>query len=89
MKHYLIKLLTNTQGQDGSSIAVYTDSEDKSAKDKAEIAYHQTMATFIDAKDVLHAVVKVLDYNGTNVLTGHVDHTPEPEPEKEPISENE
>lgn len=83
MKYYLVKLLTNTQGQDGSSIAVYTDSEDKSAKDKVLVAYHQTLATYINAADVLHAVVKILDYNGNVVMSDNVDHTPEPEPNEE------
>ncbi len=81
MKYYLIKLLTNTQGQDGSSIAVFD------TLDKAKISYHQTIATYINAEDVLHAVVKILDYNGNVVMSDFVDHTPEPEPEPEPEEE--
>ena len=75
MTYYLTKLLTNTQGQDGSSIAVYPD------LDKAKVGYHQILATFINADDVLHAVVSIMDYNGTIVMREIVDHTPEPEPE--------
>ncbi len=75
MTYYLTKLLTNTQGQDGSSIAVYDD------LDKAKVGYHQTLANFINAADVLHAVVSIVDYNGTTVMREIVDHTPEPEPE--------
>lgn len=77
MKYYLIKLLTNTQGQDGSSIAVYND------LDKAKVGYHQTLASFINAADVLYAVVSILNANGDCIIKEIVDHTPEPEPETE------
>lgn len=83
MKYYLVKLLTNTQGQDGSSIAVYTDSEDKSAKDKALVAYHQTLANFHNAADVLYAVVQIVNENGNCEIMEIVNHKPEPEPETE------
>lgn len=83
MKYYVLKLLTNTQGQDGSSIDVYTDSEDKSAKDRAYIAYHNTCASFHDAKDVLYAVVEILKDNGDSEIKEIVDHRPAPEPEVE------
>ncbi len=84
MKYYLIKLLTNTQGQDGSSVTVYTDSEDKSAKDKALVAYHQTLASFHNAEDVLYAVVEIQNEYGNTEIKEIVDHTPAPEPENEP-----
>ena len=48
MKYYLVKLLTNTQGQDGSSIAVFD------SKDKALVAYHQNLAAYHNAEDVLY-----------------------------------
>ena len=80
-KFYLIKLLTNDKGQDGSSVAVYTDSEDKSAKNKALVAYHQTLANFHNASDVLWACVKIEDIYGTEIASEIVDHVPQPEPE--------
>lgn len=76
MKYYLVKLLTNTQGQDGSSIAVYNE------QDKALVAYHQTLASFINAADVLYAVVMIVNEMGNVVIKEIVDHR-EPEPEEE------
>lgn len=76
-KYYLIKELTNAQGQDGSSISVY------SSLDSAVVAYHQTLASFHNASDVLYAVVQIHDGYG-RVVGGYsetVDHRePEPEP---------
>lgn len=80
MKYYLVKLLTNTAGQDGSSIEVFTDSEDKTAKEKAYIAYHNTCAAFRDAKDVLYAVVEVLTESAGVEIVEIINHRPEPEP---------
>ena len=68
-KFYLIKELTNTSGQDGSAIAVYSDEDLETAKNRVIVAYHQTLAMFHNAKDVLYAVVKAEDDNG-NVLGG-------------------
>lgn len=82
MKYYLIKLLTNTAGQDGSSIAVYDSLE------KTQVAYHNALATFHNASDVLYAVVEILSENGDSEIKEIVDHRPEPEPpEPEPESE--
>lgn len=78
MKFYLIKLLTNTQGQDGSSIAVY------SSRDGALVAYHQTLASFHNADDVLYAAVEIVNENGVVIQSEIVDHRPAPEPEPEP-----
>lgn len=77
MKYYLIKLLTNTQGQDGSSISVYD------AKDKALVAYHQTLANFHNASDVLYAVVEIQNEYGNTEIKEIVDHKPAPTPEPE------
>lgn len=77
MKYYLVKLVTNTQGQDGSSIAVYP------SRDKALVAYHQTLATFHNADDVLYAAVEILNENGVVIQSEIVDHRPAPEPETE------
>lgn len=78
MKFYLVKMLTNTAGQDGSTIAVYD------AKDKALVAYHQTLATFHNAADVLYACVEIINSLGNIEAMEIVDHRPEPEPEPEP-----
>lgn len=77
MKFYLVKMLTNTAGQDGSTIAVYD------AKDKALVAYHQTLATFHNAADVLYACVEIINSLGNIEAMEIVDHRPEPEPEPE------
>ena len=80
MKYYLVKLLTNTQGQDGSSIAVYSGDD---ALEKAKVGYHQTLAAYINAQDVYHAVVSILNDNGDCIIKEIVNHIPEPEPEPE------
>ena len=76
-KYYLIKELTNTQGQDGSTIATYE------TLDNAVVAYHNTLASFHNADDVLYAIVQIHDMYG-RVVGGYietVDHTPEPNEE--------
>ncbi len=84
MKYYLVKLLTNTAGQDGSSIAVYDSLE------KAQVAYHNILAAYHNAEDVLYAVVEILNEIGDCQIKEIVDHRPEPEPpEPEPIPEPE
>ena len=81
MKYYLIKLLTNSQGQDGSSISVYD------TKEKAIVAYHQTLAAFHNASDVLYAVVEIQNSVGNTEIMEIVNHRPAPEPEPEPNEE--
>ena len=76
MKFYLIKLLTNDKGQDGSSISVFDTYE------KAIVAYHRTLETYHSAQDVLHAVVQIANYAGNVRIVEIVDHTPKPEPEE-------
>ena len=69
-KYYLIKELTNSQGQDGSTISVYP------TLDNAVVAYHQTLASFHNASDVLFANVMIHDMYG-RVVGGYsetVDH---------------
>lgn len=74
-KYYLIKLLTNDKGQDGSKIeALYTD------KEKALVGYHQLCATLHNAPDVLYAVVKLENEYGNSEIMEVIDHTPQPEP---------
>lgn len=82
-KYYLLKLLTNTQGQDGSTISVYNN------KSNALVAYHQTLATFHNAPDVLYAIVKVENLLGNTEIMEIVDHVPAPEPEPPVIEEEE
>ena len=79
-KHYLTKYLTNTQGQDGSSVAVYGTLE------QAQIAYHNLLASLHNAQDVLYAIVKIEDGVYGNLEAREiVDHRPEPN--NEPVEE--
>ncbi len=82
MKYYVVKLLTNTAGQDASSIAVFTDDENKTAHDKALVHYHQTLANFHNAEDVLYAVIEIQNEYGNVEIKEIVDHKPV---ESEPI----
>ena len=83
MKYYLVKLLTNSQGQDAPDISVYATLE------KALVAYHNTLASFHNAEDVLYAVVEILTENGTVENLEIVDHRPEPEPPQPELEEPE
>ncbi|MDT3386864.1 MAG: hypothetical protein LIR46_03730 [Bacteroidota bacterium] len=73
MKYYLTKLLTNTAGQDGSTITVYD------THDAALVAYHNTLAAFHNAQDVLYAVVMIVNEYGNVEIKEIVDHKPAPE----------
>lgn len=75
MKYYVVKLLTNTQGQDGSSVTVYE------SKDEAIVAYHQILAAYHNAEDVLYAIVQMTNEYGNVEIMEIVDHKPTPEPE--------
>ena len=77
MNYYLVKILINDKGQDGTSIEVYTD------LNSASVSYHQTLASFINAQGVRHSVVEILDTYGRVVgnFREEVNHYPEPEPE--------
>lgn len=86
MKYYVVKLLTNTAGQDASSVTVFTDDENKSARDKALVSYHQTLAMYHNAEDVLYAIVQIVNEYGNCEIMEIVDHKPTPEPEPEPIN---
>lgn len=76
-KFYVIKLLTNTAGQGAPSVTEFD------TYDKAIVNYHQTLASFHNAEDVLYAVVEVQNGIGNTVIKEIVDHIPEPEPETE------
>jgi len=82
MKYYLVKLLTNTAGQDAPSIDVYD------TKEKALVAYHNTLAAYHDAEDVKYAVVQIENEHGHCENLEVVDHRPEDVPE-EPVVEPE
>lgn len=71
MKYYLVTLLTNTAGQDGSKLLKYDSLE------AAIVAYHNTLATYHNAKDVKWAVVEILDEYGRVIkaFSETVDHT--------------
>ena len=79
-KYYLVKILTNDKGQDGTTIAKFDTQE------QAIVNYHNTLASYHNAADVLYAVVEILDEYG-RVLGGDngyrevVDHRPEPNEE--------
>lgn len=75
-KHYLTKYLTNTAGQDSSSVAVYSSLE------SAQIAYHNLLASLHNAQDVLYAIVKIDDGVYGNLEAREiVDHRPKPNEE--------
>ena len=87
-KFYVVKELTNAQGQDASSIDVYENEDLETAKNSAIVSYHNTLASYHNAKDVLYAVVQIHDEYG-NILGGQtgykeiVDHRVQPEPNTE------
>lgn len=75
MKYNLIKLIRNTQDQYVAQVDTY-DSEEG-----AKVAYHNALAAFHNADDVLLATVKIEDEFGHEVpgFTEVVDHRPEVE----------
>lgn len=74
MKYYVVKLLTNTAGQDAPSVDVYA------THDAALVSYHQTLASYHNAEDVLYAVVMIVNEYGNVEIKEIVDHKVEPEP---------
>lgn len=83
MKYYVVKLLTNTAGQDAPSVNVYND------KTAALVAYHNTLSAYHNAADVLYAVVEIQNEVGNVEMKEIVDHKPIPEPEEPEIEEPE
>ena len=73
MKYYVVKLLTNTAGQDAPSVDVYGTIE------QAKVAYHNALVAFINAEDVLYAVVMIVNEYGNVETKAIVDHKVEPE----------
>ena len=80
-KYYLIKEITNTAGQDGSSITVYENEDLDTAFNNAVVAYHNTLASYHNAQDVLYAVVQVQDMYG-RVVGGYSETVDHREPEE-------
>ena len=83
-KYYLLKLVTNTQGQDADPVCtIYKDADAKKALEKTVTAWHQQCAPLHNADDVLYAVVEVIDEYGrpVNDYVDRIDHRPTPEPE--------
>lgn len=78
---YVLKLLTNTQGQDASTVTAFSD------ETAALVHYHQMLSAYHNAADVYYAVVEVLESNGNCKTKEIVNHIPEPEPEPEPEEE--
>lgn len=78
MKYYVVKQLTNTAGQDGSSISVYD------SLDKAKVGFHGISQSLFNAPDVYFAVVQILNEIGTRLDIETIDKRPQPEPESEP-----
>ena len=76
-KWYVQKLLTNDKGQDASSISSF-DSEEA-----AYVHYHQILAAYHNAEDVLYAKVQILKYDGVPIaISETVTHDiVQPEPE--------
>ena len=73
MKYYVVKLLTNTQGQDGSGVETYSSEKD------ARVAYHNILAAYHNAADVLYAIVQIVNEYGNCEIMEIVDHKPAPE----------
>ena len=75
----LIKKVTNTQGQYSCTV------ENFESADSAKARYHQMLAAYYNADDVLYAVAVILDEYGKG-LQGFreiVDKRPAPEPTEE------
>lgn len=73
---YLIALITNDQEQHAQTVNPFEN------LDTAKVQYHQKLANYHNASDVLYAVVEILDEYGKE-LQGFreiVDKRPAPEP---------
>lgn len=84
MRKYLVKLLTNTQEQDGSSVTAYVLADGESNRDfdeRVKVAYHNILSALHNADDVLYAVVQIVNEYGNVEMMEIVNHIPEPEPE--------
>ena len=82
MKYYVVKLLTNTAGQDAPSVNTFSSEKD------ARVEYHNTLAAYHNADDVLYAIVQIVNEYGNCMIMEIVDHKPTPEPEPVEPEEN-
>lgn len=84
MKYNVETFLTNTSDQYVAQVAGTFDNFDS-----AKVSYHNTLAAYHNAPDVLHAMVWIVDEFGNPMANfrEEVDHRPEPEPEPEPTPE--
>ena len=83
MRKYLVKILTNTQEQDASTITAYVPEEGESTRDfdeRVKVAYHNILSAYHNADDVLYAVVQIVNEYGNVEIMEIVNHIPEPEP---------
>lgn len=87
MKYNVLTFVTNTENQYAAAVNSTYDDNLKGAK----VKYHQLLAAFENADDVLVASVKIVDEygNGLDGFDEIVDNTPEPEPEEPEIPEGE
>lgn len=87
MKYNVLTFVTNTQNQYAAAVNSTYDDNLKGAK----VNYHQLLAAFENADDVLVASVKIVDEYGNRVdgFDEIVDNTPKPEPEEPEIPEGE
>jgi hypothetical protein len=82
MKYFVLKLLTNDKGQDGSKIdALYENEDPEKAKEAGKYGFHSLCATLHHASDVLYAVVQLLDEYGHSEEMDIIDHRPAVVPE--------
>lgn len=80
MNYYLIKIVINEKGEDGTTIEIYNNLT------SAQVNYHNTLAAYINEPNVIHGVVEILDTYGRTVgaFREEVNHpAPEPEPSEE------
>ncbi len=80
MKYNVLTFVTNTQNQYAAAVNSTYDDNLKGAK----VKYHQLLAAFENADDVLVASVRIVDEygNGLDGFDEIVDNRPEPEPEE-------
>lgn len=83
MNYYLVKIVINDKGQDGTSIEVYNNLT------SAQVNYHNTLASYYNDSTVIHGVVEIIDtygrtVGGDNGFREEVNHYPAPEPTPEP-----
>ena len=80
-RYYLVKMVVNTAGQDAPLIDAYLN------RDDALTSYHNILAAYYNADDVLYAIVQIIDIHGNILFSEIVDKVPVPEPEPTPEPE--